>query len=240
MPKIQQYADQAAQNLGGLLPLDLQFFSDPSGGNEPNSGSDPNGGSASNGGNTPNGDPNNTPNNQPNNPPKQDQQPNNDKTFTQDDVNNIVAKEVKKAQEKLLKQLGIEDFNSAKEGLQKFREWQDAQKTEAQKQAERLQQLEQQFNAVQQEKESLAAQLAAVKAGVHADYVEDVVVLAQRLVNDDTTLEEAITKVLEKYPHFKQAQQEPQQQDPKPQFTTGQHQKQQQSELEKWLAAFKR
>jgi hypothetical protein len=240
MPKIQQYADQAAQNLGGLLPLDLQFFSDPSGGNEPNSGSDPNGGSASNGGNTPNGDPNNTPNNQPNNPPKQDQQSNNDKTFTQDDVNNIVAKEVKKAQEKLLKQLGIEDFNSAKEGLQKFREWQDAQKTEAQKQAERLQQLEQQFTAVQQEKESLAAQLAAVKAGVHADYVEDVVVLAQRLVNDDTTLEEAITKVLEKYPHFKQAQQEPQQQDPKPQFTTGQHQKQQQSELEKWLAAFKK
>jgi hypothetical protein len=240
MPKIQQYADQAAQNLGGLLPLDLQFFSDPSGGNEPNSGSDPNGGSASNGGNTPNGDPNNTPNNQPNNPPKQDQQPNNDKTFTQDDVNNIVAKEVKKAQEKLLKQLGIDDFNSAKEGLQKFREWQDAQKTEAQKQAERLQQLEQQFNAVQQEKESLAAQLAAVKAGVHADYVEDVVVLAQRLVNDDTTLEEAITKVLEKYPHFKQVQQEPQQQDPKPTFTTGQHQKQPQSELEKWLAAFKR
>jgi hypothetical protein len=239
MPKIQQYADQAAQNLGGLLPLDLQFFSDPSGGNEPNSGSDPNGGSASNGGNTPNGDPNNTPNNQPNNPPKQDQQPNNDKTFTQDDVNNIVAKEVKKAQEKLLKQLGIEDFNSAKEGLQKFREWQDAQKTEAQKQAERLQQLEQQFNAVQQEKESLAAQLAAVKAGVHADYVEDVVVLAQRLVNDDTTLEEAITKVLEKYPHFKQAQQEPPQQDSKPQFTTGQHSKQPQSELEKWLAAFK-
>jgi hypothetical protein len=239
MPKIRQYADQAAQNLGGLR-LDLQFFADDNGGNEPNGGNDPNGGSVPNGGNTPNGDPGNTPNNQPNNPPKQDQQPNNDKTFTQDDVNNIVAKEVKKAQEKLLKQLGIDDFNSAKEGLQKFREWQDAQKTEAQKQAERLQQLEQQFTAVQQEKESLAAQLAAVKAGVHADYVEDVVVLAQRFVNEDTTIDEAIQKVVEKYPHFKQAQQEPTQQDPKPQFTTGQHQKQPQSELEKWLAAFKK
>jgi hypothetical protein len=243
MPKTQQYTDQAV-NLGGLLPLNLQFFSEPNGGNELNGGNEPNGGSAPNGGNNPNGDPNNTPNNQPNNPPnnqpKQDQQPNNDKTFTQDDVNNIVAKEVKKAQEKLLKQLGIEDFNSAKEGLQKFREWQDAQKTEAQKQAERLQQLEQQFTAVQQEKESLAAQLAAVKAGVHADYVEDVVVLAQRFVNEDTTIDEAIQKVVEKYPHFKQAQQEPTQQDPKPQFTTGQHQKQPQSELEKWLAAFKK
>jgi hypothetical protein len=214
MSELMKYADQAAQNLGGLR-LDLQFFSDPSGGNEPNGGNDPNGGSAPNGGNTPNSDPNNTPNNQPNDPPK---------TFTQEDVNNIVAREVKKTQEKLLKQLGIDDFNSAKEGLQKFREWQDAQKTEAQKQAERLQQLEQQFNAVQQEKETLLAQLAAVKAGVHADFVEDVIVLAQRLVNEDTTIDDAIAKVIEKYPHFKEAPQQPEQQ-PKPTFTVGTHQK---------------
>jgi hypothetical protein len=202
MPKIQQYADQAV-NLGGYR-LNLQFFADDNGGNGGDGGQGDQG-------------------QQPQNPPKQDQQPN-DKTFTQDDVNNIVAKEVKKAQEKLLKQLGIDDFNSAKEGLQKFREWQDAQKTEAQKQAERLQQLEQQFNAVQQEKENLMAQLAAVKAGVHADFVEDVIVLAQRLVNEDTTIDEAIAKVIEKYPHFKEAPQQPEQQ-PKPTFTVGTHQK---------------
>jgi hypothetical protein len=158
--------------------------------------------------------------------PQQDQQQQQQemKTFTQEDVNNIVAREVKKTQEKLLKQLGIEDFNSAKEGLQKFREWQESQKTEAQKQAERLQQLEQQFNTVQQEKENLLAQLAAVKAGVHADYVEDVIVLAQRLVNEDTTIDDAIAKVIEKYPHFKEAPQQPEQQ-PKPTFTVGTHQK---------------
>lgn len=207
MPKIEQYADQAAQNLGGLR-LDLQFFADQDGGN------DPNGGGVPNGGDTPNDDPNNTPNNQPNDPPK---------TFTQEDVNNIVAREAKKAQEKLLKQLGIEDFNSAKEGLQKFKEWQESQKTEAQKQAERLQELEQQFTAVQQEKEALAAQLAAVKAGVHADFVEDVIVLAQRLVNEDTTIDEAIAKVIEKYPHFKEAQK--QAEPPRPTFTVGTHQK---------------
>jgi hypothetical protein len=154
----------------------------------------------------------------------QQQQQQEMKTFTQEDVNNIVAREVKKTQEKLLKQLGIDDFNSAKEGLQKFREWQESQKTEAQKQAERLQQLEQQFNAVQQEKETLLAQLAAVKAGVHADFVEDVIVLAQRLVNEDTTIDDAIAKVIEKYPHFKEAPQQPEQQ-PKPTFTVGTHQK---------------
>jgi hypothetical protein len=155
---------------------------------------------------------------------QQQQQQQEMKTFTQEDVNNIVAREVKKTQEKLLKQLGIDDFNSAKEGLQKFREWQESQKTEAQKQAERLQQLEQQFNDVQKEKETLLAQLAAVKAGVHADFVEDVIVLAQRLVNEDTTIDEAIQKVIEKYPHFKEAPQQPEQQ-PKPTFTVGTHQK---------------
>ncbi|MED4904117.1 hypothetical protein [Parageobacillus thermoglucosidasius] len=211
--QIQQPTDQAV-NLGGYR-LNLQFFADDNGGNGGDGGQggqDTNPMPAGDGGQG----------QQPQNPSKQDQQPN-DKTFTQDDVNNIVAKEVKKAQEKLLKQLGIDDFNSAKEGLQKFREWQESQKTEQQKQAERLQQLEQQFQTVQQEKEALAAQLAAVKAGVHADYVEDVVVLAQRLVNDDTTMEEAIAKVLEKYPHFKEAQQ--QQESPKPQFSTGQYAK---------------
>src|SRR5690606_39528585 len=38
------------------------------------------------------------------------------KLFTQEDVNRIAAREAKEAQEKLLKQLGIEDFESAKEG----------------------------------------------------------------------------------------------------------------------------
>src|SRR5690606_7411798 len=93
------------------------------------------------------------------------QQEQTEKTFTQADVNNIVAREVKKAQEKLLRELGIEDFKTAKEGLQKFHEWQESQKTEAQKQAERLQKLESDHQAVVSENEALKAQLAALKMG---------------------------------------------------------------------------
>ncbi len=158
------------------------------------------------------------------------------KTFTQEDVNNIVAREVKKTQEKLLKQLGIEDFSSAKEGLEKFREWQESQKTETEKQAERLQKLETDYQSVASENEALKTQLSAIKAGVNPDSVQDVVVLAKAMVNDEVDMDQAIQKVLEKYPHFK-AQQEPQ--DQKPTFTTGQHSKQPQSELDKWLNAFK-
>lgn len=145
------------------------------------------------------------------------------RTFSQEDVNNIVAREVKKAQEKLFRELGIEDFNSAKEGLQKFREWQESQKTEAEKQAERLKELETNYQHVSSENETLKAQLSALKAGVNPDSVQDVVILAKAMVNDDVDMDQAIQKVLEKYPHFK-AQQEPQQEQ-KPTFTTGDHKK---------------
>lgn len=143
------------------------------------------------------------------------------KNFSQEDVNNIVAREVKKAQEKMLKQLGIEDFQSAKEGLQKFREWQDAQKTEAEKQAERLKELEESSQALANENETLKAQLAALEAGVNPDSVADVVVLAKNMVSDDVDMKGAIQKILEKYPHFKASAKEEQ----KPTFTTGEHKK---------------
>jgi hypothetical protein len=43
------------------------------------------------------------------------------KTFTQDEVNSIAAKEAKKAQEKFRKQLGFDDFKNAKDGFSKYK-----------------------------------------------------------------------------------------------------------------------
>jgi hypothetical protein len=212
MEFMKEMAYRQPMNDEGWLRLNLQHFADD-GGDGGGGGQDPTPTPAGDGGQD----------QQPQDP-QDPQKTNDEKLFTQQEVQNIAAKEAKKAQEKLLKQLGIEDFNSAKEGLQKFKEWQESQKTEAQKQAERLQKLESDYNTISQENASLKAQIAAMKAGVHADYVEDVVILAQRLVNDDTTIDDAIAKVVEKYPHFKEAQQ--QQQDQKPQFSTGTHQKQ--------------
>jgi hypothetical protein len=125
-----------------------------------------------------------------------------EKVFKQEDVNNIVAKESKKATEKLLKELGIEDFENAKDGLAKFKEWQDSQKTEAEKQAETLKALESDKTNLESENTSLKAQISAMKQGVKADSVEDVVALAERQVSDDVTIDDAIKQVVEKYPHF--------------------------------------
>lgn len=203
-----------------LLPLDLQLFAgegdpppnDPPGDPKPPAGDPP-------------------PVDPPQDPPK---------TFTQEELNNIAAKEAKKAQEKLLKQLGIEDFNNAKDGLQKFKEWQDSQKTDQQKQADRLKELETNFSSTSDENSMLKAQISAMKVGVLAESVEDVVVLAKMMVNDETDMDAAIVKVVEKYPHFKE-QKVPDAKPPetKPSFSTGQHQKPQESDVDKWLAAFK-
>jgi len=155
----------------------------------------------------------------------------------------VDTKEIRnKAQADLLKKLGFENVDALQEVLTKYKEIEDSQKTEFQKQAEKLQELETNFSSVSEENATLKAQISAMKAGVKADAVEDVVVLAKQLISDDVDMDAAIKRVLEKYPQFGQevtAQQ--QQEPPKPQFTQGQHNPSpQQTELEKWLAAFKK
>jgi len=53
--------------------------------------------------------------------------------FKQEDVNNIVAKNVKEERAKLLKELGIEDVNNAKQALAEYSKMQESQKTELEK-----------------------------------------------------------------------------------------------------------
>lgn len=134
--------------------------------------------------------------------------PEDEKTFTQKDVNSIAAKEARKAQEKLFKEVGIEDFDNAKEGLQKFKEWQDSQKTEAEKQSEAVESLQGEKEALTNTVSQLEAQISAMNAGVDGESVEDVIALAERLVNDDTDIDAAIKQVIDKYPHFAGADKE--------------------------------
>lgn len=163
-----------------------------------------------------------------------------EKTFKQEDVNNIVSKESKKATEKVLKELGIEDFKTARDGMKKFKEWQDSQKTEQEKQAESLKKLETDKNTLSTENQSLKAKLSALSQGVKPESAGDVVVLAEQLVNDDTTIDDAIKKVVEKYPQFAETQEkEEEKEDKKPSFSTGEHKKQPTSELNAWIEAFK-
>lgn len=160
------------------------------------------------------------------------------KTFTQDDVNSVAAKEAKKAQEKLLKQLGITDFENAKEGMKKFQEWQEAQKTEEQKNQERLQELENNYNKEREANSSLQTQIALLSAGVKKDFAQDVAALAKNYLSDEVDINKAVEMVVEKYPHFLDQNQEPET-PTKPTFGQGQYKKSEETELDKWQNAFK-
>ncbi|MGM0816040.1 MAG: hypothetical protein ACQEUO_10980 [Bacillota bacterium] len=204
-----------------LLRLDLQHFAEEGeGGAGDGNNADP---AANPEGQQPSGQ-------EPQNPSQEGE-----KTFTQEDVSSIASKEAKKAQEKLLKQLGVSDFKSAKEGLQKLQEIEDSKKTEAEKMADSLKDYETKYETVSNENESLKAQIAAMGAGVQADAVQDVVTLAKPLVSDEVDMNAAIEKVLEKYPHFKGEAAEPS----KPVYTTGPNQKQRPTEMDQWIQAFK-
>ena len=241
-------ADRAATNLGEeelRYRLDLQFFAGEGDNGDLGDGGQTNGGVSEPGNEPPAGGQGG--NNKPpkNNPSVNDSNDNDDddeKPIPQWKVNKIVTREVRKAQEELLRQLGIEDFESAKEGLQKFREWQDAQKSREEKQLEQFKKMEQQLTEFQTENVKLKAQIAALKAGVKSDSLEDVIVLANNLVDEDTSIDEAIQKVLKKYPQFKQTSEPADDEgdnNKKPKFSSGNHQKQPQSELDQWLNIFK-
>ena len=58
---------------------------------------------------------------------------NSGKTFTQDEVNGIVTKESRKAVEKVLKELGVENLSNAKDGLKQLKELQNKDKTDLEK-----------------------------------------------------------------------------------------------------------
>lgn len=142
------------------------------------------------------------------------------KTFTQEEVNGLVTKESKKAQEKIFKSLGFDDIKSAKEGFEQLKAWQDSQKSEAEKQSEALASKDKELDTVRAENKALSAKLSALSLGVNAESVDDVIALSERKVSDDVSMEDAIKEVLQKYPQFGAQVPEPAE-EKKPSFSVG-------------------
>lgn len=129
-------------------------------------------------------------------------------SFTQEDLNRIGTKEHSKGYSKALKDLGFDDAEAAKTAFKAYQDWQEAQKSDQEKQAEALTAKEKELEAVQAEKKLLEAKLSAVGLGVKAESVDDVIALAERLVSDEVAMDTAIGQVLDKYPQFGTSQEE--------------------------------
>ncbi|HFI0694756.1 TPA: hypothetical protein ACGO4F_000821 [Streptococcus suis] len=125
-----------------------------------------------------------------------------EKTFSQEDVTRISTKEHKSGYSKAIKDLGFSDVETAKNALAEYAKWQESQKSEADKQAEALTAKDKELANAQAENKILASKLAALSKGVNAEAVDDVIALAERLVADDVSIDDAIGQVLAKYPQF--------------------------------------
>ncbi|WP_178085621.1 hypothetical protein [Streptococcus ruminantium] len=125
-----------------------------------------------------------------------------EKIFSQEDVNRVGKKEHKSGYAKAIKDLGFADVESAKEALKAYEDWQESQKTEADKQTELLASKDRELASALDANKRLEAKLSALTQGVNVDSVDDVIALSERLVNEDTTIDEAIKQVVGKYPQF--------------------------------------
>lgn len=118
-----------------------------------------------------------------------------EKTFTQSELDAIVRQRLERAAKN----------QPSKDELAEFREWRDSQKTAEQRAAEALAAAKSEAEAVQREKNRLEIKISCLARGVAADAADDVIALAERFVDDSTTVEKAVEKVLEKYPSFRSA-----------------------------------
>lgn len=114
------------------------------------------------------------------------------KTFTQDEVNDLIKSRLERERKGL----------PSKEDLAAFHKWQDDQKSAEQKSAEAIKAQSDRADAAEKKAAALEAKLLATSKGVKPDAADDVVALASLKVSDDMPLEKAIDEVLKKYPQF--------------------------------------
>lgn len=124
-----------------------------------------------------------------------------EKTFTQEEVNKMIKERIAREKKGQL----------SKEELKAYQEWKDSQKTEEEKQSEALTNAEKGKQDAEDRANTLEVKVTCLSKGVLADSVDDVVILAKAMVSEEVTMEQAVDKVLEKYPNFKGQQQQEEQ-----------------------------
>ena len=125
---------------------------------------------------------------------KQDPKPE-EKTFSQADVNRMMAAEKESGRRSILKELGVEDVASAKEGLQKYQEILASQKTELQKAQEGQAKLQSDYADAMAKVACAENCVLALKQGANADFLDDLVTLANSRVTESKTFEAVLTEM---------------------------------------------
>lgn len=121
-----------------------------------------------------------------------------EKTFTQADVDKLIKERLSREKK----------GQPSKEELEAFNNWKESQKTEEEKKNEALTNAEKAKQDAEERANTLEAKVTCLSKGVLADSVDDVVILAKAMVSEEVTMDQAVDKILEKYPSFKGVQQQ--------------------------------
>lgn len=140
----------------------------------------------------------------PADPPPAPADPPAGKTYTQEQLNTMMANEKRTARQAILKELGfdIKDDKSFKDTMKNIKATLDAGKTQAQLDAEAKVAAETAKAEAEAKAAKLEMKVAALAAGANPEYLDDIIVLAQSKVNETTTVEKVMEDFKTKYPSF--------------------------------------
>lgn len=158
------------------LPFNLQFFAEENGDEGQNGDGQANGDEGSKGNENGSGE----------------QNKNTEKTFTQQQVNDMMAKEKKQGKQAMLNALGFKSEQEAKDSISLLKALQESQKSEEQKQEEAKKAALEDKEKAEQRAILAESKLTCIENGVNKESVEDVLTIAMSKVSDDKTLESVI------------------------------------------------
>ena len=178
----------------------FNFFMAPDGGSASSGGDDGSGAQGfSNDASTENGGQNNQ-NNQGNDG-------SGNRTFTQEDINRIAAKEKAEGRRALLKELGIEDTDDAKNAVKEYLAQQENNKSDLQKANDKATKAEKAKIEAEAKATMLQQKFDAIADGANPATVDDLIALVHTKMNDKTDFKAALQIVKKAYPVFYNGQQ---------------------------------
>ena len=122
------------------------------------------------------------------------------KTFTQEEVNRMMAAEKRQGRASVLSELGYDPKD--KEAIAKLKALIDGNKTEEQKKADKEQELTNAAAEANRRAEAAERKLQALSSGCDPAAVDDVMTLANSRVTEEVDFAKALEQVKEKYPNF--------------------------------------
>lgn len=124
----------------------------------------------------------------------------NDKTFTQEQVNSMIASEKRKNLSSVYKSLGFESEEAAKEFIEKYKQEEEKNKSDLVKAQEEAKKAQAEKAAEAARAQDMQYKFDAMEQGCDAKSAEDVVVLAKAKMSDDKDFATALKEVKEQYP----------------------------------------